>query len=421
MELSNLALNLRGPWMISPEEAAAITPIIKGVLRGYITEFDKGPSPCRISCDALVDAPAKRSSAFAGKSIYVTYLTGTMLKYDSCGEPGARTIGNALLDADADSEIIGHILVADSGGGAVDAVDELAAAIRQLSKPIVGFIDGLAASACIYTLSYCNRIIAHNEMDTVGCIGTMCEVSGWPAFHKDPDGMVHARIYADSSADKNGAYEQALQGNFQVIREERLNPRNEKFIADMKANRPDVRDDQLTGKDYFARDVVGTLIDSIGSFDDAMKTVLKLAEEQLQQTGEQQNHQTINMETKNNYPHLVAIPALTEQVFDADGSTTMQPSQLEAVEAALADAAGHQDTIAGLQADLKAANDTIAARDARIKELEDSLQAAIERAEGAAPAGIKVNHAPEGGAQEEIKPAESFDDAMATCREFLKK
>jgi len=407
--------------MISPEAAAAITPIIKGVLNGYITEFDKGPDPYRISCDALVDAPAKRNSAFSGKSIYVTYLTGTMLKYDSCDAPGARSIGNALLAADADPEIVGHILVADSGGGAVDAEEEMAAAIGQLTKPIVGFIDGTACSACIYTLSYCQKIIAHNEMDVVGSIGTLCEVSGWPAFHKHPDGYVSARIYADAATDKNAGFEQALQGNFQVIREECLNPFNEKFIADMKANRPNTREDQLTGKTYLARDAVGTLIDSIGSFDDATKAVLKLAEEQMAAAGIQQNHQPINMETNKNYPHLVAIPALTEQVFDADGSTTMQPSQLEAVEAVLADAEGHQDTIAGLQADLQAANDTIAARDARIKELEDSLQAAIERAEGAAPEGIKVTHAPEGGDPQEIAPAENFDDALKVCKEFLKK
>ena len=424
MKISNLALNLRGPWMISPEQAAVMAPILQGVLRGYITEFDKAPEPYTVKCDGLLDAPAGSPSAFDGKSVYVTYLTGTMLKHDSCGTPGARTIGNKLLEADADPEIIGHILVADSGGGSANAVDELADAITRLQKPIVAYVDGCAASACIYAISYCNRIIAHNQMDIIGCIGTMMQISGFPKYQKDPDGFVRARIYADSAVDKNGAYEKALEGNFQVIREERLNPRNEKFIQDMKANRPDARDDQLTGRDYYARDVVGTLIDAIGSFDDALKAVISLAAAQLP-TGEQEttaiSEQTTDMETQNNYPTLVAMPAFEGQVFDADGSTHLQPNQLEAVEAALAGASGLQDSNTQLQADLDAARQTISERDARIAELETSLTAAIERANNAAaaPGGIQVDHAPDGEGQE-IAPAETFDDALKACQDFLK-
>lgn len=427
MELSNLALNLRGPWMISPEQAAAMAPILAGVLRGYITEFDKAPDPYSVKCGGYLDAPAAASSPFAGKSIYVTYLTGTMLKHDSCGMPGARTIGNKLLEADADPEIIGHIIITESGGGSVNAVDELADALTRLTKPVVSFVDGCAASAAIYAASYCDRIIAHNGMDIVGCIGTMMEISGFAKYTKEPDGYVRARIYADSSADKNGAYEKALEGNFQVIREERLNPRNDKFISDMKANRPAVTDDQLTGKDYYAKDVVGTLIDAIGTFDDAVQAVMDLAAERMGD-GQQaaaaasETSETINMEQNNNYPTLVAMPAFEGQVFDADGSTHLQPNQLEAVEAALAGASGLQDRNTQLQADLDAARQTIADRDARITELEDSLNAAIERANNAAaaPAGIKVDHAPEGASQE-IAPAETFDDALKACQEFLGK
>ena len=422
MELSNLALNLRGPWMISPEQAAAMAPVLQGVLRGYITEFDKAPEPYSAKLDAYIDAP---DGDFAGKSIYVTYLTGTMLKYDSCGQPGARTIARRLQEADANPEIIGHIIITESGGGSANAVDELAPAISSLTKPVVAWIDGCAASAAIYAISYCDRIIAHNAMDLVGCIGTMMEISGFAKYQKDTDGYVRARIYADTAADKNGAYEAALEGNFHLIREERLNPRNAKFIADMKANRPAATDDQLTGKDYYAKDVVGTLIDAIGSFDDAVAAVMDLAEARqaagaAQQAAATETHTINDMEQQNNYPTLIAMPAFEGQVFDADGSTHLQPNQLAAVETALAGASGLQSTNTRLQADLDEARQTIAQRDARITELENSLNAAIERASSGAPAAPAPDHSPAGGAQT-IAPAETFDDALAACQEFLEK
>ena len=407
-------MNLRGPWMITPEQAAAMAPVLQGVINGFITEIEKGPSPMKIGCDKFIQAPAGQANPYADKSIYVTYLTGTMLKYDSCGDPGTRTIGEGLRQADADPDVIGHIIVADSGGGSSDSVPELSDAIRACSKPVVGFIDGTAASACIYALSYCDRIIAHQPKDRVGCIGTLVQLSGYPKFHKESDGYVSARIYADAATEKNADYEAALEGNFQVIREQTLNPLNEQFVSDVRANRPGVTEDQLTGRTYFAEDVVGTLIDAIGPMADAVQAVADLAA--AQQT--EQNPSTMETNHNNSYPHLMAIPALAEQVFDQnDGSSTLQAVQLEAVEAILAQTASLRESNATLTADLEAARSTIAERDARITELENSLAAAIERAENPAPEQPAPSGTPEneGG----LKPAEDFDEALASCQEFL--
>lgn len=415
MKLSNLAMNLRGPWMITPEQAAAMAPVLQGVINGYITEIDKGPAARKISCADLIPAPKGKANPYESKSIYVTYLLGTMLKYDSCGDPGTRTIGEELRKADADPEVLGHIIVADSGGGSSDSVPELADAIRSCSKPVVGFIDGTAASACIYALSYCDRIIAHQPKDRVGCIGTLVQLSGYPKFHKDSDGYVSARIYADAATEKNADYEAALEGNFQVIREQTLNPLNEQFTSDVRANRPNVKDDQLTGRTYFAEDVVGSLIDSIGTMADAATAVADLADQHIDQ-----NPSTMEKQNNNSYPNLVAIPALAEQVFDQnDGSSTLQAVQLQAVEAALAEAASLRASNEQLTADLKKANETIAARDARITELQNSLKAAIEKAENPAPEQPAPSGTPENDGQ--VKAAENFDEALEACQDFLNR
>ena len=398
-----------------------MVPILKGVLSGYITEFEKGPEPYKLSCDTLIPAPSGKQNQFAGKSIYVTNLSGTILKYDSCEAYGTTTIGRRLLEADADPEIIGHIIITESGGGAANAVPEIAEAIQACQKPVVAWIDGIAASAAIYSISYCDRIVAHRENDIVGSVGTLIEISGMPLYHKDPEsGMITARIYADASVDKNAEYEHALEHDFQLIKEERLNPTNEKFIRDMKANRPGLTGEHLTGKTFPAGNAIGTFVDAIGSFDAAVQAVMDLAAEKNQNQTQSQNSM------KEKLPFLMAIAAMAGLVFAEDGSATLQAVQFEAIEEALNSGNGLQATIDELRQQLSEAqataeqhSQTIAQRDARITELEASLAAAQELLQNPAPAGVQVNHVP--GEEEDAKPAQTFDEALAVCQEFLKK
>lgn len=421
MKISHLAMNLRGPWMITPEMASAMVPVLKGVLSGYITEFDKGPEPHKMSLDSLIPAPSGKHNQFAGKSIYVTNLSGTLLKYDSCEAYGTTTIGRQLLEADADPEVIGHIIITESGGGAANAVPEIAEAIQACQKPVVAWVDGIAASAAIYSVSYCDRIIAHREDDIVGSVGTLIELSGMPLYHKDPEsGMITARIYADAATDKNAEYEHALEHDFQLIKEERLNPTNDKFIRDMKANRPALTEEHLTGKTFPAGAAVGSFVDAIGPFETAVKAVLDLAEEKNPKST--QSHSTM----KEKLPFLMAIAAMAELIFAEDGSATLQAVQFEAIEEALASGNGLQATIDELRQQLSNAqataeqhSQTIAQRDARISELEVSLAAAQELLQNPNPDNLHVDHTP--GEQEGAKPAETFEEALAACQEFLKK
>lgn len=400
--------------MISPEEASVALPVLKGILQGTITEVKESAKPYRVKCSEYETGRAVDASGRPGESIYVTYLKGTMLKHDSCGNPGTRRIGDELLQADKDPDIIGHIIIADSGGGNANAVPELSDAIRDLTKPVVTWVDGMAASACIYAISYTDRIISHQPMDRIGCIGTMIELSGYSQFHKDSEGYVTARIYADSSTEKNADYEAALEGNAQIIKENLLNPLSEQFINDMKANRPAVTDDLLTGRTYFAKDVVGTLIDSIGTFADAVNAVIALHDAA--------NPNKNTMEQNNLYPNLTAIPTLTGLVCDEDGSANLQECQLADIEAALAAVAYAtelQNTIDGLNQQLADYEAAIVQRDERITELETSLQAALDRQDEEQPAGVDVTRDPAGVKNDDYKPAQTFDEALAACREFL--
>lgn len=419
MKLSNLTRNLRGPWMITPEQASVMAPILQGVINGYITEFEPAAEPYLARVGDLIGAPAGAANPDADKSIYITQLAGTMMKYDYCGDRGTRTIAAGLRDADRNPDVIGHIIVADSGGGSTDSVAEIADAIRACTKPVVALVDGTAASACYYAISYCSRILAHQEMDRVGSIGTLIQLSGYPKFRKESDGYVSARIYADAATEKNADYEAALEGNFQVIKEQTLNPINERFRSDVRGNRPAVLEDQLAGRTYFAKDVVGTMIDAIGTMGDAVAAVMELAAAAQQRPDEQHANPNSSIMNPNQYPTLEAMPAFEGLVIDADGTTTLQPSQLQAVETVLAREAAQQETINGLQAQLDEANAQLQNREQRISELEASLTAAQQRLENPDPQNPEVHENPEAAGS--VESAEDWDEALAICNKFLGK
>jgi len=55
-------------------------------------------------------------------------------------------------------------------------------AIQKCTKPIIVWIDGMAASAAYYIACYCDRIISSRDMDCVGSIGTMAVYEGRFSF-----------------------------------------------------------------------------------------------------------------------------------------------------------------------------------------------------------------------------------------------
>ena len=218
----------------------------------------------------------------------------------------------------------------------------------------------------------------------------------------------------------------ALEGDAKVIREERLDPLCEQFMADIKANRPGVTEDQLHGKIYFAKDVVGSLIDSIGSFDDALAKVLELAEKQEESKSSQMEK----------YPKLESIPELKEQVYAEDGSTVLQACQLQAIEQALTTPraeenelrsqmdslkADHEQEVTGLQQTIAEKAGQISQKDARISELEAALSAAIAKNNQEDPASVHTHADPANSGSDEAAPAKNFAEAEAACKEFLNR
>ena len=323
-------------WMILPQLATSMLPALRGVLMGM--EFkDSDPEPnFYLSTNPKVSTRLKDPAA-EGDYIFVTHVSGVMMKHDGdCGMKGMRTIAAELNAADKIKNVIGSIVIIESGGGASNSVPELADVLSSSSrkKPVVGFIDGMACSAAIYAASYMDKIIAYRASDIVGSVGTFASIDDFPAIAKRPDGSMSLRVYADGCEDKNAWYEEALKGNFKIVKEELLNPHFEKFKQDISSNRPSITKEYMTGKTYDAGDVVGIFVDAIGDFQTAVDQVIELSKKKCKQESNINNN--YNQNTMPGLDNLHSIAGLEELERDAEGSVTLSAELLQLVEDALA-------------------------------------------------------------------------------------
>jgi signal peptide peptidase SppA len=136
--------------------------------------------------DAMRDVRAAQASRAARKStnsnagnIAVLNLWGVMtqkanLVQEASGGGGTSTQAfmDSFREAMADPAVAGILIDCDSPGGSVTGTPELAAEVLKARgvKPVYGFINGLAASACYWVASACEAIYSTPSGST-GSIG----------------------------------------------------------------------------------------------------------------------------------------------------------------------------------------------------------------------------------------------------------
>ncbi|MDR1554215.1 MAG: S49 family peptidase [Prevotellaceae bacterium] len=366
---------LYNPWLIDSVTLRQYAPVLHGVLTLGLHFEQEKPDESYQSYGISLATKSKIVNNDKEKQIFVQPVIGTMMKLDSAsGIIGTRTMANNLLDADSRTNVIGHVLFIESGGGQASAVPELTNAIQKLTKPVVAFVDGCMASAAMWIGSCCHQIIASSKDDMIGCIGTMIIMQGFSKFNKDTDGFTTVRIYADDATEKNDEYEAALTGDFKLIKERILNPMNEQFVNAIRENRPNVKDEHLKGRTFMAAEVVGTLIDSIGDFNSAIEAVTELSK------SKKINNSKI-MKNESKLTALLAVLALTALAIE-DGSTSLNEEQLDAIDAALDTGNKAATELATAKEDLQKVNATIAERDDTIKSLNEKI-AELEKKPGA--------------------------------------
>jgi ClpP class serine protease len=276
---------LKGKWYIDPDFALAQGPVVAGLINNQTALYPIGIK------EETEDLPAIAASIVAAEggviygvrhsyrhgfdmalpgSVAVIDIKDALMKEDQdCGPDGTETIGRIIKKADNHSNIIAIVLNIDSPGGTVDGTEALAAIIKGATKPVVTFVNGLGTSA--------REIIASTDTDEVGSVGVILNFADMrPVYEKQ--GVVFHTVLASTSPDKQKTFNDLRAGKYDEIIKEQLDVLDEKFMNAVRENRPMVEDHHLTGKVFFARDVMGVFVDAIGTIETAIVRAAELAE-----------------------------------------------------------------------------------------------------------------------------------------------
>ncbi|MCX6305502.1 MAG: S49 family peptidase [Bacteroidetes bacterium] len=205
-------------------------------------------------------------------SVAVIPIRGIIMKDDvECGPRGSVSITQDIQSADANPNIKSILLVISSPGGTTSYTDLLSDAVTNCSKPVVAYVEGMAASAAYWIISGADKIICSSDLDIVGSIGTMLEYMDMKPYFEKAGVVIH-EVYATLSTEKNQMLADLRAGNYEPLRKELLDRINSKFHTTVMANRPSLSVTTLTGKTYFASDAIALgLIDEIGSYEYALQ------------------------------------------------------------------------------------------------------------------------------------------------------
>lgn len=110
-----------------------------------------------------------------GKRIAIVRIDGILTKWGFLGDARGSMLRHAEVIAGLgrNDDVDAIILVIDSPGGTVAGTADLANvihAVRQI-KPVVAYVEDLAASAAYWIASQCTAVYVNNETALVGSIG----------------------------------------------------------------------------------------------------------------------------------------------------------------------------------------------------------------------------------------------------------
>ena len=280
----------RGKWFISFREVDANLLLVDRLLAHDASLengknlSDDGPMPVMLEHEGRLMKHAGTFDNAPKDSTAVIPLHGTMLKYGTMCSYGTTEVAAVIEEAAQAKNISSIVLDIDSGGGSVDAIAPLIDAIRSAQskrKAVVAYCD-LCASAAYYVASYCNEIVAGNEISAeLGSIGVMMSFMDYAKYYED-QGIKQHTIYSSLSDYKNAPFEAAKRGDYKAIRDEELDPLARDFQENVKRNRGQRlqldTEGLLRGRMFYARDAVRVgLADRIGSLAEAAKISRELS------------------------------------------------------------------------------------------------------------------------------------------------
>lgn len=369
-----LSAIIKGKWLLDPVFAISQGSIIASILNhnAIVGKIDESKTDAfAISASEGNGTRYSWRNGFSQapkNSIAVIPLNGPLMKDDqNCGPMGMATIGSIIKEADLSQNIDAIVLHIDSPGGTVDGTEALAQIVKNAKKPVVSFVDGLMASAALWIGSSADETIASTDTDEIGSVGVLLSFMDIQPYWEKKGVKFHT-IAASTSPEKVKMWEDLLAGNYKQYTKEVLDPLDEKFMAAIRANRPKVTDEHLTGKVFFARDVLGVFVDGYGTLETA---ILRASEMATEQRTSENNNLNNNLFTMKQFTRLNKVLSV-ESLESIDESVSLNAEQLELIEGALQttdQVVGERDSAIGERDAASTARDlAVTERDAAVAE-----------------------------------------------------
>lgn len=191
-------------------------------------------------------------------------LSGPMTRGGAACSYGSMEIRDQIMSSADVPQCKAHIILCNTPGGMASCIQDLRMAVNYAhdhGQKVFMLIDGMCASGGTFASALCDGVYCVNLEDEIGSIGMYC------SFFTLADGAenkitseVYHEYYATASKDKNAWYRAAAEGDMELIEKE-TNADLAQMIANIKKDRPSIKDEQCTGAMYKMHDVIGSLID----------------------------------------------------------------------------------------------------------------------------------------------------------------
>lgn len=309
-----------------------------------------------------------------GKNIAHIPVVGSLTKRGGLCTYGAKDYIRRIEAANNKEDYHAIMLEIDGPGGSVDGTEELGAAIAASEKPVVVWVDGMAASAHYWLASQATEIVVSSEITSwIGSIGTLVvhvNQEEWLA----QNGLQVEIIRAPQSKDK------ARENSFEPLSEEsrvrlldELSDITELFISKVKEGRGDRLntgdEDIFTGKVYNGKKALEMgMVDCIGRLSFALQRASQLS--QSNSFSNQNNRKSMSLkdwfsgkkseENANGETVTVEASELNQLRADMEAAIQEREQAQTDLEAAQTETARLTAEKGNLEMQLKAAQDKIA-------------------------------------------------------------
>jgi len=212
-------------------------------------------------------------------SVAIIPLSGIMLKENYWWGYGVDDVARIISLAYQSPKISGIIIKANTPGGSTDSLYLIQEVLSEKIKPTYGYIDGMCASCGYVAISYTDKLYAINKMVQVGGIGVYARMI---FFNNANSSYKVVEVYPEESKDKNLGVREAEKGNTKLLEEELS--KLAVYIQDtVKANRPGISADTMTGKLYYGYEAEQLgMIDGVRKLSDVISEIEIITESRKQ-------------------------------------------------------------------------------------------------------------------------------------------